>query len=213
VIAVSVIFTLMIKAKHNPFYIWFFHRFFQFKESLNFRKTTFFRDFDIPEDQSVLLLQNHFSWWDGFWSYRVSSEIFRRKFHVMMLEDQLKKRLFLSKCGVFSIQKNNRDFLNSLAYTAELLRNPDNLVTIYPTGVMQTQHQQTHHFLQGISRLIKDSSSQFSIVMAVILVDYFGFAKPEIRIYLGKYQGERNPESIENAYHLFYQSCIDRQTE
>lgn len=203
----------MIKAKHNTFYIWFFRRFFHCKESLNFRKTTFFQDFDIPENQSVLLLQNHFSWWDGFWSYRISSEIFKRKFHVMMLEDQLKKRIFLNKCGVFSIQKNNRNFLNSLTYTAELLQNPNNLVTIYPTGVMQTQHRQIHRFQQGISRLVEDSGSQFAIVMAVILVDYFGFAKPEIRFYLKEYNGERNLESIENAYHLFYQSCIDRQTE
>jgi len=203
----------MIKAKHNPFYIWFFWRYFHWKESLNFRKTTIFRDFDIPENQSVLLLQNHFSWWDGSWSYRISTEIFKRKFHVMMLENQLKKRMFLSKCGVFSITKNNRDFLNSLNYTAELLQNPNNLVTIYPTGIMQTQHQQNHPFQQGISRLTEGSANHFSIVLAVILVDYFGFAKPEIRIYLEEYQGERNLESIEQAYHSFYKSCIDRQTE
>ena len=203
----------MIKAKHNPFYIWFFRSFFHLKESLNFRKTTFFRDFDIPENKSVLLLQNHFSWWDGSWSYRISTEIFKRKFHVMMLEDQLKKRMFLSKCGVFSIQKNNRDFLNSLNYASELLRNPNNLVTIYPTGIMQTQHQQNHPFQQGISWLTEGSANHFSIVLAVILVDYFGFAKPEIRISLKEYQGERNLESIEQAYHSFYQSCITKQTE
>ncbi len=203
----------MIKARHSQIYIWFFRNFFRWKESLNFRKTSFFQDFSITENQSVLLLQNHFSWWDGYWSYRISSEIFGRKFHVMMLEEQLQKRMFLNKCGVFSVKKNNRDLLKSLSYAAKLLRNPKNLVTIYPTGMMQTQHRQIHPFQQGIPRLLENAQANIAIVLAVILVDYFGFAKPEIRIYLKNHSGERDLASLEKAYQLFYQSCIDQQTE
>lgn len=203
----------MIEAKHHPLSIWFFRIFFRWKEVLNFRKTTFFKDFDLPETQSVLLLQNHFSWWDGYWSYRISREVFRRKFHVMMLEEQLGQRMFLNRCGVFSVKKNSRDLLQSLRYAASLLRNPENLVTIYPTGVMQTQHRQIHPFQQGIARLTEDSQTNFAIVLAVILVDYFGFAKPEIRIYLKNHTGDRDLASLEKAYQSFYQSCIDQQTE
>jgi hypothetical protein len=49
--------------------------------------------------------------------------------------------------------------------------------------------------------------------MAVFLIDYFGFARPEIRIYLENYSGERTADALENGYHLFYQSCINKQTE
>jgi len=203
----------MIKAKHNRLYIWFFRNYFGLLRKIHFRKMTVVSDVLIPENQSVLLFQNHFSWWDGYWSDWISKDILKRKFHVMMSEDNLRKHFFLNRCGVFSIQKNNRDFLNSLAYSSELLRDPKNLVTIYPTGVMLTQHQQLLHFQQGIDRIVSGETSHFAIVLAVFLVDYFGFPRPEIRIYLDNYSGERTAEGLENAYHQFYQSCIEKQTE
>ena len=203
----------MIKAKHNKLYIWFFRNFFGLLQRINFRKMTIVSEPVIPEEQSVLLFQNHFSWWDGYWSYLLSKKYFRRKFHVMMLEEQLRKRMFLNSCGVYSIQRNNRDFLNSLKYTSEILNNRQNLVTIYPTGVMLTQHQQKMHFRNGIERIISGESEHFAIVMAVFLVDYFGFARPEIRIYLEIYSGERTTDALEKAYGLFYQACILKQTE
>jgi len=203
----------MIKAKHNQIYIWFFRNFFRLLERFYFRKTTIISDVELSEKQSVLLLQNHFSWWDGYWSYRLSWLVFRKKFHVMMLEEQLRKRQFLINCGVFSIQKNNRDFLNSLSYASELLRDPKNLVTIYPTGVMLTQHQQNLKFQKGINRIVEGETSHFAIVLAVFLVDYFGFARPELRVYLQEYAGERTIGAVERAYLSFYQNCVANQTE
>ncbi|MFA5328442.1 MAG: 1-acyl-sn-glycerol-3-phosphate acyltransferase [Prolixibacteraceae bacterium] len=203
----------MIEAKHNKLYIWFFRKFFGTLRGIHFRKLTIVSDVQIPENQSVLLFQNHFSWWDGYWSDLLSKKIFRRKFYVMMLEDQLRKRMFLNSCGVFSIQKNNRDFLNSLKYASEILKNPKNLVTIYPTGVMFTQHQQKMPFQKGINHIVEGSTGHFTIVLAVFLVDYFGFARPEIRIYLENYSGERTVSALEKAYDSFYQSCIAKQTE
>lgn len=203
----------MIKAKHNPLSIWFFRNYFRMLERFYFRKMTVISDVELSEDHSVLLLQNHFSWWDGYWSYRLSREVFKRKFHVMMLEEQLRKHLFLNSCGVFSIQKNNRDFLNSLTYTSELLYNPKNLVTIYPTGILLTQHQQNLKFQEGINRIIEGETGHFAIVFAVFLIDYFGFVKPELRVYLQEYSGERTIEAIEKAYHSFYQTCVAKQTD
>lgn len=203
----------MIKAQHNRLYIWFFRFFFGFLHHVYFRKLTVFSDISVPEHQAVLLFQNHFSWWDGYWSDLLSKNIFKRKFHVMMLEDQLRKRLFLIRCGVFSIRKNNRDFLNSLQYSSEILSNPKNLVTIYPTGVMLTQHLQMLRFQKGIDRIVQGGTKHFEIVLAVFLVDYFGFVRPEVRIYLENYSGERTVEALEKAYHLLYQRCVSKQTE
>ena len=95
----------MIKARHNPFWFWFFRNFFALRQAMHFRKMTVVSKVSIPENQSVLLLQNHFSWWDGYWSYWLSRTIFRRKFHVMMDEENLKQRMFLNQIGVFSVQK------------------------------------------------------------------------------------------------------------
>jgi len=203
----------MIKARHNPLWFWFFRNFFALRQTMHFRKMTVVSDVSIADNQSVLLLQNHFSWWDGYWSYWLSRTIFNRKFHVMMDEENLKQRMFLNQIGVFSVQKSSRDLLNSLRYSAEILKNPGNLLTIYPTGAMLTQHQQNIIFLKGITRIVSSESGYVAIVFAVFLVDYFGYARPEIRVYLEKYEGERTTEALQSAYFAFYQRCIEKQTE
>lgn len=203
----------MIEARHNPLSFWFFRNFFALRGKLHFRKMTVVSKVIIPDNQSVLLLQNHFSWWDGYWSYWLSRTIFHRKFHVMMDEENLKQRMFLNRIGVFSVQKNSRYLLNSLHYSAEILKDPTNLLTIYPTGVMLTQHQQNPMFQKGIRRIVSGDSGHLSIVFAVFLTDYFGFARPEVRIYLENYPGERTTEALQLAYSGFYQRCIEKQTE
>ena len=174
---------------------------------------TVISDVAIPDEQSVLLLQNHFSWWDGYWSYWLSCTIFRRKFHVMMDEQNLKQRMFLNRVGVFSVQKNRRDLMESLQYSAEILKDPGSLLTIYPTGAMLTQYQQNIVFQKGVSRILSGETANVAVVFAAFLVDYFGYARPEIRIYLEKYEGERTTEELQSAYFAFYQRCIEKQTE
>ena len=203
----------MIKAKHNSLYFWFFWSFYELMRKIHFRKMTIIAEPIFPENHSVLLFQNHFSWWDGYWSYLLSRKVFKRKFHVMMDEDNLRKHLFLNRVGVFSIQKNNRDFLESLQYSSGILSDPNNLLTIYPSGVMFTQHLQTIHFQGGIGRILKKEKKNISIVFAVFLVDYFGFSRPEIRIYLENYSGEHTTKSLTKAYNLFYLNCVEKQTE
>ncbi len=69
-----------------------------------------FRTIEIRGDQAdlqlpVLILANHFSKWDGFIQYRINRILYRRKFHVMMLEEQLLKHPILRKGGAFSVRK------------------------------------------------------------------------------------------------------------
>ena len=203
----------MIKAKHNNLSFWFFWSFYEFMRKIHFRKLTIITQPIIPENHSVLLFQNHFSWWDGYWSYLLSRTIFKRKFHVMMDEQNLRKHMFLNRIGVFSVQKNSRDILESLKYSSEILNDPNNLLTIYPSGAMYTLHKQNIHFQGGIGRILKNEKKNLSIVFAVFLVDYFGFARPEIRIYLENYVGDQSTEALTTAYNLFYQNCVEKQTE
>lgn len=203
----------MIKARHNKLHIWFFRRYFGFLSRIHFRKVSIVSEVSIPENRAVLLFQNHFSWWDGYWSDLLSKKVFHRKFHVMMLEENLRKHMFMNRLGVFSIQKNNRDFFNSLAYSSEILCDPKNMVTIYPAGIIWTQHKQTIQFQAGIERIVTKNPENFEVVFAVFLTDYFGFIRPEMRIYLDVYSGERTLQALQKAYHEFYQTCIERQTE
>ena len=88
-----------------------------------------------------------------------------------------------------------------------------NLLTIYPSGAMYTQHQQVIQFQGGTDRILKGEKKNLSIVFAVFLVDYFGFARPEIRIYIENYSGEHSTETLTIAYNSFYKRCVEKQTE
>ena len=132
----------MIKARPNPLSLWFYSSYFRVLQKIHFRKFSIISDDIFPEDRSVLLLQNHFSLYDGYWSMYLCRRFFRRNFYVMMLEEELKKRMFLTKCGVFSVRKNSRELLESLQYAAGLLKNPRNVVTVYPAGELISQHWQ-----------------------------------------------------------------------
>ena len=49
----------------------------------------------IRKDHSVLLLCNHFSWWDGFLAGHLIDSYFHKNFHIMMQEDHIEKRNWL----------------------------------------------------------------------------------------------------------------------
>ena len=203
----------MIKAKYSEAWLWFYSSYFRVLQKIYFRKISVITEAVFPENQSVLLLQNHFSYYDGYWSMYLCKRVFKRRFHVMMLEEELAKRMFLTRCGVFSVRKNSRELIESLNYANELLQDPLNVVTIYPSGEIVSQHQQNFQFQQGFIRIAGHRDNHSLIAMAVVLVDHFSQVRPEIRIYLKNYSGDRTSEAIESAYHSFYQTCISKQTE
>ena len=203
----------MIKDRYHAGWLWFYSSYFRVLQKIHFRKISIITDDVFPEGQSVLLLQNHFSYYDGYWSMYICNEVLKRRFHVMMLEEELAKRMFLTRCGVFSVRKNSRELIESLNYANELLTDPKNVVTIYPSGEIISHHQQNFQFQRGFTRIAENRKNNSIITFAVVLVDHFSQARPEIRIYLKNYSGERKGENIENAYHAFYQSCVTKQTE
>ena len=201
----------MIKAHPNRYSLWFYSSWFRVLQKLFFRQIRVIALGEFPAGKSVLLLQNHFSYYDGYWSMFLCHTLFRRRFHVMMLEEQMQKRMFLARCGVFSVRKNSRDLIESLHYAKTLLQNPANVVTIYPSGGIISQHRQNFSFEGGFARLA--GGDHVHIAFAVVLTDYFSAARPEISIYVDNYKGEKTAKAIENAYHTFYQSCIKKQNE
>lgn len=201
----------MIKARPNPYSLWFYSSWFRVLQKLFFRNIQVITDAEFPKGRSVLLLQNHFSYYDGYWSMFLCQKVFHRQFHVMMLEEELKKRMFLTRCGAFSVHKNSRELIESIQYAKALLQNPENVVTIYPSGEIISQHQQGFSFQQGFARLI--GNENIHIAFAVVLTDYFSEVRPEIHIYVENFRGEKTAKAIENAYHSFYQSCILKQNE
>ena len=178
----------------------------------HFRQVRFHGKF---EDQGlpVLMVGNHFSWWDGFIAFELNAEAIGRKFHVMMLEEQLSERMFLNKAGAFSISPGSRSVRDSLEYTLSLLGDRRNMVVVYPQGKFQPMASQQVKFEKGIQHILKRVSGDVHLVFYVALVDYFEDKKPRLDIYFGQFEDDilDYPEEAEYYYNRFLAESINRQ--
>ncbi|MFC2112998.1 lysophospholipid acyltransferase family protein [Bacteroidota bacterium] len=161
----------------------------------------------------VLLIGNHFSWWDGFIGYYLNFTIFKKRYHVMMLEEQLEKRMFLSKVGAFSVNKSSRSITESLSYSSEILSNRDNLLLLFPQGKIETIYTRSFVFERGIEKILTGLPETPIVYFMVNLVDYFSKEKPSLFIRTEKFDGDLTRENIQDSYNRFYDNCVSKQVE
>ena len=200
----------MIRAQHKRFYVKFFELFSKFTLKRHFKRVEIVGDIKKPH-KSILLIGNHFSWWDGFIANYLNKELWRKNFHVMMLEKELEERMFLSKSGAFSINPQTRSVIESIKYSQKILENPNSLLVLYPQGQIESMHKQAFTFQRGIEHLIQTKAGT-QLIMYVALVDYFSSAKPTLTVYLREYSSDKmDHKSLESSFNAFYQESIKRQ--
>jgi len=136
------------------------------------------------EGHSILLLCNHFSWWDGLWGNYLAYWHLNRKLYIMMQEDHLQKRMLLNLFGGFSINRSSRAMIESLQYAANLLNNPENLVVVFPQGKLISNHTTEIEVERGIELLIKNIKGPCQIIYSCALIDYFESLKPSVFFHL-----------------------------
>ena len=174
-----------------------------------------YNDIKIEDHKAVLLLANHFSWWDGFLLFHLNKIYFKKHFHVMVLQDTAEKVKFLKYLGAFSIQRNAKSLVESLDYAGKLLDNPANLVLIFPQGELYSSHSASIQFEKGVSRIIAASKKQFQYIFAAILTDYFDRRKPSIKVYLEHWEAKEynSLQVIKSDYNKHYEQSLKQQTE
>ncbi len=205
----------MIRARHNSFWVWFFRMYTKSMIRWHFASVTIKGDW-TSRDLPVLLMGNHFSWWDGFLANYLNIKIFKKRFHVMMLEEQLKQRMFLSGAGAFSIDKGKRSMVETFSYAVDILKNKKNLLVIYPQGKFQSIHDRPILFEKGyLSILKKVAESGFQLIFYVALTDYFSFRKPMLTIHFKEqsFSSIITATELETMYNEFYLDAADQQKE
>jgi 1-acyl-sn-glycerol-3-phosphate acyltransferase len=202
---------LILKAKHNfiihPFFkfyaVWIIKRHFKIVRLIGEIKEK-----NLP----ILLISNHTSWWDGFWAMYINLKVLKRKYHFMMLEDQLRKYWFFNYTGGFSVNKKSRNVLETIQYTRKVLSDNKNMVLLFPQGEIQSMHNQNIEFENGLERILKDKEGKVQIVFLANLVDNFSDRKPGIYFYIEECRETIfTSANIQNQYNAFYYRCIENQ--
>ena len=205
----------MIKANHRPFFVWFFKQYSIQTINSSFREVNIHYE-DTPEDKSILMIGNHFSWWDGFFANYINFRVFNKKIHVLMLEEQLKSRLFLNKAGAFSIARGTRSVIETLDYSSNLLRDRNNMLVLYPQGVFQSLYQFPVSFEKGFMRILDNADPiSFQVIFYAALIDYFAKRKPKIDFYLKhhNYEKGQNANDLEKSFNDHLSNSIKKQKE
>jgi 1-acyl-sn-glycerol-3-phosphate acyltransferase len=168
----------------------------------------------IDLGKPVLMIANHFSWWDGFIQMKLNKQRLKRLFHVMMLEEQLRKHMILNKCGAFSIKKNDRSVIDSLNYSVHLLHNPQNLVLLFPQGEIQSLYTRPYVFEHGLYYILKRLGENVQVVFNINLVDYNSQKKPSLTIYYRSYPfvDKQCVQAMERDFNEYANTCIKKQT-
>ena len=202
---------MILRAKHNFFIYPFFKWYAGYIIKRHFGIVRIIGE--LKEKQlPVLLISNHISWWDGFWAMYINLNVLHRKFHFMMLEEQLRKYWFFNYTGGFSVNKKSKSIIETLNYTSELLNDNKNMVLVFPQGEIQSLHYHNIQFEKGLERILINKTNAVQVVFLVNLIDYFSNRKPGIYFHIQEYAGVGfDMKSIQESYNLFYAESAEKQ--
>lgn len=215
----------MIPARHTWLAVKFFRLYTDYRIKRNFPSVTVHGEVPDLHDKPLLVIANHFSWWDGFFILWLNNRFFKKRFHVMMLEDQLRKNMILNKTGAFSIKKRRRDMLESLLYARSILSAKDYvngkpkiktnlpMVLMYPQGKIQSMHTRPLRFEKGLEQITHGLEGKIHVLLVVVLIDYFSGQKPQLHFYLQLYPFNTSLliSDLEPAYNLFLSQSVQQQ--
>jgi 1-acyl-sn-glycerol-3-phosphate acyltransferase len=205
----------MIYPKQNRFIFWFFKWYVLLAVKNNFAGIIFDK-ISHEGNKSILFIANHFSFWDTLILFVVNECLFKKKPHVMVLEDTMRKERFLKYGGAFSVGKSPKDIAASLNYAATLLNDPGNIVLIYPQGKLCSNFVEQIHFEKGVLSIIKQTKADVQLVFAATFVQYFKHKKPTATVYLkteAVNYADKTIGDLQQAYQQHYTTSKLLQTE
>jgi 1-acyl-sn-glycerol-3-phosphate acyltransferase len=206
----------MIYPKKNRIIFWCFRWYVKRIVRNNFGELIIPDLIDVSNNKSILLIANHFSFWDSLILFCVNDQLFKKKAYVMVLEETMRKERFIKYGGAFSVGKSPKAVLNSINYASGLLNQPGNLVLMFPQGKLYANFVEQVHFEKGISRIINQTKTDIHLVFAATFVQYLKLKKPVATVYLKtenvNYAG-KPVDDLQKAYQQFYSSSKLKQTE
>ena len=200
----------MLKSRHHFIVYPFFQHYTRYLLKTRYHTVSIENHFD-DNGNAVLLIGNHVGWWDGFWAMYLNLKVLKRKFHFMMLEEQLLRYRFFNYTGAFSVNKGSRSVVESIRYASELLNDSKNMLLMYPQGRLHSMYEHHFQFEKGIERMLKNRERKVQVVFSANLVDCFTEPKPSLSIYTENYEGAFTVEALEQAYNDFYTRCLEKQ--
>lgn len=203
----------MIRANHNKYWVRFSKLYTKVLIGFFFRNVRFVGSYQ-ENNKPILLLSNHFSFFDGFIQILLNDKVFKREYNFMMLEKELKKNMVLTKIGASSMCKGHRSSLKSLEYAVEMLSDPKKLFLFFPEGRIKSLYTRNFVFEKGmLNYILENKKQEFELVFNINLLEYGSQLRPEITSYHETFSlnSDTTSENIEKAFNTFANACMEKQ--
>jgi hypothetical protein len=209
---------MIIKAKKFPYPIFKIGFYFiSWLVSKRFNKLVINR-ISVKPDSSYLILCNHFSFWDGFLAaYLVRHTIHKKQqikeLNFMSVKKQMQMNPWLKYVGSFSVSPGKISVGESVAYAAEKLSKPGNVLVLYPQGNLESCHVREIEMKDGINAIIPQIKGNCQIIWSSNLVEYFESLKPSINFHMldcGT-NHDFNFEELNKKINSFHKEAIQKQ--
>jgi 1-acyl-sn-glycerol-3-phosphate acyltransferase len=202
----------MLPTRKTDFWSAMFLRYVRLSTGRNF-KAVHIIPFEPKPGHSVLMLCNHFSWWETFLTNLSAADSLKRRWHGMMQQDQAMKHWYLRYIGLFGIKKGSREILASLNYAAGLLQDSRNMIVVCPQGEIRSNHETHIHVEKGVYKLTQLIEAPCQVVYHCILIDYFESLKPSA--YIHQFDcgvaGEFTFDELKQRINDFHQQALTNQ--
>ena len=203
----------MIRANHHKLWIKFSHFYTRILIGLFFGKLMYEGQYE-EKGLPILMIGNHFSFYDGFIQILLNRMVFKRRLTFMMLEKKLRENMILTKIGASSIEKGKRSSLDSINYAVELLQDKQNLFLFFPQGKIKSMYTREFVFEKGLlSHILDNLKNEFELVFNMNLIHYGTKLKPDIWVYYEtqRITSDTTPEDVESAFNRFANECFTKQ--
>ena len=203
----------MIRAKHSTFVVKFSKYYTRILIGFFFGSVKYIGQYE-EKGLPILMISNHFSFYDGFIQILLNFKVFKRRLNFMMLEKELRKNMLLTKIGACSISKGKRSSLESLDYAVEMLQDKENLFLFFPQGKIKSIYIREFTFEKGLlSFLLEHVKNDFQLVFNVNLINYGTRLRPDLCVYYETQHinADTNAEDVERAFNRFANACFTKQ--
>ena len=140
----------------------------------------------LDKSLPVIMYANHSNWWDGFMAYYLTNRLMKKDDYLMMDIKQMKKYSFFKYIGVFSVDRDvPAEAVRSVNYAAELLKDSQRYLWIFPQGDMVPQDRRPLKFFSGITK-IAEKTGRVNLVPVCFRYEYMMEQRPEVFISIGK---------------------------
>lgn len=177
-------------AQTSPFWLWVADRFFYGmleNRFYAFRYKGAEKIYQKDADTPIIMFAPHSNWWDGIVGYNICNRIFKKEIRLMV--EELNRFPLLRRGGAFNVNKKSpQASMEALKYSVDVLKNPNNILYIFPQGIIKPPNFRPIEFQSGLAYIAEKAAKKYGkVALMPIAVNYMFLRdnRPEVIVEMG----------------------------